>query len=123
MHLFPGEERRSVEAQKNIEHLLNVAEALHNFWLDHPKDMWLERSTLPHRVVNLAAVLDVQASRQFRSVIEECRRCEASNANIVARSLFETVLAIRFVLAKKQLRMAIEQTKDKVGAPKFTSSG
>lgn len=123
MHPFPGEEERSAESARNLEGLFGVAEPLHNFWLTHPKDKWIQKSRLPTRVVNVAAMLDVQASRLFRSVIEECRRCEAYAASIITRSLFETVLALRFVLARRYIRLAVGQATTRGGKPKVDAAG
>src|SRR5262245_34749953 len=94
MRPFSDEAERSAQVATELEPFFNVAEALHNSWLTHAKDEWLRKSKLQRQALNVAVMLDVQASRLFRSVIEECRRCEAYGANIISRSLFETVLAI-----------------------------
>lgn len=123
MRPFPEENERSEEIARELAELFDVAKAQHNFWLTHPKDRWIKVSTLPAQVLNVAAMLDVQASRLFRAVIEECRRGEAYAANIISRSLFETVLALRFVLARKRLRIAVDQAKTKGGNPKVDAAG
>jgi hypothetical protein len=124
MRPFPGEEERTAEVAKELHGLLNVAESLHNFWLTHPKDEWIQKSKLSSRVVNVAVMLDIQASRLFRAAIEECRRADAYAANILTRTLFETVLALRFLLAGEDLRIAVEQAKTKKGkAPKVDDAG
>jgi hypothetical protein len=99
----------------------DLAEAIYNSWLTHPKGRWIQQSKLSNRVVTLAILLDVQACRLFRSVVEECRRCEGLNASILARSLFETVLAQRFILARR-VRIIVEPRLDeKTGAPKMVA--
>src|SRR5262245_23734738 len=123
MRPFSDEAERSAQVATELEPFFNVAEALHNSWLTHAKDEWLRKSKLQRQALNVAVMLDVQASRLFRSVIEECRRCEAYGANIISRSLFETVLAIRFVLGAKRLQMAVDQAKTKGGAPKVDAAG
>src|SRR5258708_1305400 len=106
MRAFPGEVESSAEMQQNLAAWFDLAGRIHNFWLTYPKDE--PKTKLPRLVVSVAEMLDVQAMRQFRSVVEDCRRCEAFNANIIARSMFETVMAQRFVLAKR-LCIVVEQ--------------
>jgi hypothetical protein len=110
MHEFAGEQKRSAEVQKNLCALFSLAESLFNFWLDQDKDKWAAK--IPIESGNLALILDVQACRLFRSVVEECRRCEAFNASILARTLFENTLGVAFLL-KKDVRIIVEPTKGK----------
>jgi hypothetical protein len=100
---FHGEAERSGEAQKNLAPAFDLAEALFNFWLTQPKDDAIGKSALPTLGINLAMTLDVQACRLLRSVIEERQRSEGHNASILARSLFETVLGVGFLLKKDVL--------------------
>jgi hypothetical protein len=123
MRPFPGENERREEVANNLRGFFNVAESLHNFWLNHPKVYWIEKSKLPPLITTVAVMLDIQASRLFRSAIEECKRCQGYSANIIARSLFETVLAMRFVLARKLLRLAVDRAKTTAGTPKVDSAG
>jgi hypothetical protein len=123
MRPFPGEGERREEVARNLNGFFNVAESLHNFWLTHPKDYWIQKSKFPPLIINVAAMLDIQASRLFRSAIEECERCQAYAANIITRSLFETVLAMRFVLVRKRLLVAVDRVKTKGGSPKVDAAG
>jgi hypothetical protein len=85
-----------------------LAESLFNFWLDQEKDKWAAK--IPIESANLALILNVQGCRLFRSIIEECQRCEAFNASILARTLFENTLGVAFLL-KKDVRIIVEPTK------------
>jgi hypothetical protein len=123
MHPFPGEKEQTEKVARNLEGFFNVAESLHNFWLTHPKDYWIQKSRLPSRAITVATILDIQASRLFRSAIAECERCQGYAANIITRSLFETVLALRFVLARQRLRVAVDQAKTRGGIPKVDGAG
>ena len=123
MRPFPGEQERTLEVARNLEGLFNVADSLHGFWLTHPKGYWIHKSMLHPLAAHVAAILDIQASRLFRSAITECERCQAYSANIIARSLFETVLAMRFVLARKRLRIAVDQATTRGGKPKVDATG
>jgi Family of unknown function (DUF5677) len=114
MHSFAREDERSSLVQANLADHFDFAEALFNFWLDQGKNRW--DHTVPIESANLALILDVQACRLFRSVIEDCRRCEAFNASIFARTLFETVLAVAFLL-NKDVRIIVEAVVDKCGVP------
>ena len=58
----------------------------------------LEQAGLPSLVLTVAILLTTRACRLYRSVIEECRRCEGFGANLLARTLYETLIALRFVL-------------------------
>ncbi len=107
MHQFPGEKKRAAEVQEKLADAFNLAEALFNFWLTAEKDEWIAKSTLPTAGIHLSMMLDVQALRLFRSVIEQCRRCEGFNASILARSLYESVLGVGFLLVE-DLRIIVE---------------
>ncbi|MBA4016484.1 MAG: hypothetical protein C0483_04795 [Pirellula sp.] len=48
----------------------------------------------------VAMLLNLQACRIYRSIIEECSRAEGVGAIILSRSLFETIAALKFVLAR-----------------------
>src|ERR1700722_11057442 len=122
MRSFPDEAEQSSEMRQKLAPYFDLAERIHNFWLTHSRTEWLSKSILPSIVLNVATMLDIQIMRQFRSVIEECLRCEAYNANIIARSMFETVMAQRFVLAKR-LCIVVEQKTDKKGCPEYYDDG
>src|SRR5947207_2628309 len=101
MYPFPGEEARLAELGTTLARPFDLAEAIYNSWLTHEKDKWVRQSKLPYVSVMLAMLLNVQACRMYRSVVELCRRGEALNAAILARTLFETVLGEVFILARR----------------------
>jgi Family of unknown function (DUF5677) len=115
MHEYADERTRTAEVQKNFADLFRMAESLFNFWLTQEKDKWT--ANVPIASANLALILDVQACRLFRSVVEDCRRAEAFNAGILARTLFETTLGVVFLL-KKDVRIIVEPI-----VPKCASTG
>jgi Family of unknown function (DUF5677) len=121
MQLFPDEEVRKEEIRVRLAQSFDVAEAALNFWLRHDKNGCLSASRLPYSCLFVAVGLDVQCCRLFRSVIEECGRCEAYTANILTRSLYETVLGIAFVLAKR-VRIIVEPMMSG-GKPKMNREG
>jgi Family of unknown function (DUF5677) len=104
---FPDENERVHDLESNLARQFEFAERFYRFWLERPKDRWLSRSNLPENSLHLAMLLNIQACRQFRSMVEECRRGEAFCANIIARSLYETTLALLFVL-KPRVRIVVE---------------
>jgi len=56
--------------------------------------------------------LNVQTCRLFRSIIDDCSRCESYTANILSRSLFETIVALQFIL-KSRVYIFVEPHRDK----------
>lgn len=129
MHKFRGYGERSSELHEKLADLFSVAESLFNFWLDQERDRWTEN--IPIQCRNLALIQDAQALRLFRSVVEECHRCEGFSASILSRSLYETVLSVAFLL-KKDVRIFVEPWVPKGSPPgtppskyiaKFRSSG
>src|SRR5882724_3265409 len=121
MRQFPTEESRSTEVQQDLAPYFTLAERIQNFWLTQARTD-VASSKVSAFVYNVATSLDIQAMRQFRSVVEECRRCEAFVANIIARSIFETILAQRFILARR-LCIVVEPKTDKHGRPEFFADG
>jgi hypothetical protein len=124
---FPNEEERSATVQRSLAKEFDLADRAYTFWLLQLKDEWLENSKLPRHVLELAMLLNLQACRHFRSIVEHCGRCEALNANIIARSLFETVLAQQFVLGKR-IRITVEPilvnglpAQTQAGKPRFAA--
>jgi len=115
MRELPLEQKRSAEVQKNLASAFDLAEAMFNFWLVQEKDHWIGKSTARPLAIHLAMMLDVQACRLFRSVIEQCRRCEGFSASILSRSLFETILGDAFLLMER-VRIIVEP-KGPVGTP------
>jgi hypothetical protein len=126
---FPGEKQRSEEMQANLCDEFGLAERTYTFWCLQPKDRWLEASCLSPKVTHTAMLLNMQACRQFRSVIEECKRAEAISGAILARSQFETTLALFFIL-KPVVRIGTRAVVDKngrhvpdaFGDPKFAAT-
>ncbi|MDB5308805.1 MAG: hypothetical protein JWO38_3007 [Gemmataceae bacterium] len=116
MHRFAGEEERSAQVQESLADLFSLAESLYNAWLDLDRNRWFEN--IPNESANLALLLDVQACRLYRSVIETCQRCEAYCASILVRTLFETTLGVGFLL-KKDVRIIVDPVLPK-GAPPGT---
>jgi len=80
---FANEDEWSAEVQKNLAAAFDLAQGLFNFWLTAEKDAWVAKTTLPPLGVSLAMMLDVQALRLFRSVVEQCERCEGFCACIL----------------------------------------
>jgi len=122
IYYFPDEEMRSEEARQHLAHQFEFCDRLLRFWFEHPKEKWLAKSSLPGHVIDLAMTLNVQICRHFRSVLDECRRCEAAGALIVSRSLYESMLAVLFVL-KPRVRIILEPLLDKSKQVKRTQSG
>lgn len=116
MYRFAGEEERSALVQENLADLFSLAESLFNAWLDMDRNRWSEN--IPTESANLALILDLQACRLYRSVIEACQRCEAYCASILVRTMFETALGVGFLL-KKDVRIIVEPIIPK-GAPAGT---
>lgn len=118
---FPGEEELSNDVHRFLATEFDFARRLYGYWVTHPKDIWLSKSTLPGHTLDLAMILNVQLYRQFRSVYEECSRCEAFCGSIVSRSLFETVIALLFAL-KPRVNIIVEPVMQN-GAQIQTASG
>jgi hypothetical protein len=95
---FPDESKRRHEVQAKLGPLFDIADRAYDFWLTADKDKWHNESKAPAFVRHVAGMIDVQMTRKFRSVVEECARGEARNAGIIARSMFEALLALNFVL-------------------------
>lgn len=123
MFPFPNEGERSAEVQTVLAQQFELAEAMYNVWLTHDKDRWYAKSKHPRQILVAAMMLDVQACRQFRSIVEECRRGEGFNASIICRSLYETVLAQMFVLAKRVRIIVAQRVDKKTKVPIVDSAG
>jgi hypothetical protein len=104
--MFPGEERKCEEIRQKAADHLDLARRLLSFWLGTDKDRGISRCKLPDVVVNVAAALNVKATRQYRTIIELCERGEASAAAAITRALFETDLATAWVLKRRVLLKA-----------------
>jgi hypothetical protein len=100
-----GEPVSVLSAQADLSTEFDFAERLYRFWMRRYCSE-LERSDLPPRVITVGVLLTTQACRLYRSIIEECHRSEGLCANVLARSLYETLISLRFVL-KRSLRIII----------------
>ncbi len=108
----PEEDRYSKEVRKSLEAQFGHAERTYSHWLKQKKKCWLAQSRLSDHVLCLAMTLNVQICRLFRSIIDDCSRCESYTANILSRSLFETILALQFIL-KSRVYIFVEPHCDK----------
>jgi hypothetical protein len=107
---------RSAAIQRQLSDQFTFASRMFDNWMERPKGRWLRRSDLPHKTLDLSMLLNVQACRQFRTIVELCKTCEGFNASILARSLYETVLASQFIL-KPTFYLVIESKLDATGQP------
>lgn len=106
MQNFPNEERRSREIRQELAEYFSLAERAYDYWLNFGRDEHLNRSNTRENVINVSMLLDVQMYRLFRAIVDDCSRGEGFCANILCRSLFETVLAMHFILARElELRL------------------
>jgi hypothetical protein len=94
---FPKTAIKSADVDRKFKVYLKLASLMLSTWLRRPYQAALDNSKLDVRVRNLSILLDVQACRQFRSIIALCQIGESQNADIIARSLFETVIATNFI--------------------------
>lgn len=108
MKTFLEFEQRIAAIQQQHSRNLAIASRMFSAWIDNPPDPWVDRCDLPWEVKVLATLLNTQMCRQFRSAVELCRVGEAYNASIIGRSIFETVLAVHFILAP-EFHIAVEQ--------------
>ncbi len=95
---YPKQVERSREVQEAIVAEFEFASKVFSFWVLSAKDDLIDKSPLSWLGKHIAGMLNLQAVKQFRSIVELCRECETFNANVLARSLYETVLALQFVL-------------------------
>ena len=72
---------------------------------------------LPPEIKNAAYVIDTAMCRQYRSVIDLCSRGEAHDADILARSMFENLLALEFV-SRPRISLSHYRKRYKSNAPK-----
>jgi hypothetical protein len=107
---FPDEDGRAFEVRKRLASTFDLAEDSLSYWLKQSTDEAVQKSGLPDMTRPFVLALDVQACRLLRSVLEECGRCEAHNASILARTLFETALGTAFLLFD-DVRIKTERSK------------
>ena len=110
MIIFPDEEERIREVSVVLEGRFDLGKRLLSFWLNRPFDELLNRSKLSGFVIDTVMMINVAAYRRYRSIIELCQRCEAEDAGILARSLFEVAVATVFIL-KPQVWIATRRTR------------
>src|ERR1700687_2732357 len=96
MRPFPDQSEQGKAIETTLSRELEFADRLYRFWFDTEKHTAVNKSKLSDEGKLIAFALDVQLSRYFFSAVEQCRRGDAMTANILARSLFETVLATLF---------------------------
>src|SRR4051812_47738043 len=104
---FANTERRTEDIHGQYHAEFEIAARMFSVWMNRTWSRSLSRSELPVQTLYLSMLLNVQVCRQYRTIVELCKTCEAHNASIVARSLFETVLAAYFLLAP-QFRIVVE---------------
>ena len=96
-----NEETVREEMAANVGRQLDLGRRCLQLWLQLDKDTALNRSRLPSEVIRVAFAMNVKICRQLRTVIDLCRRGEAADAEIIARSMYEAVLATGFVLVPR----------------------
>jgi hypothetical protein len=116
---YLGEDGHVREVNERLEPIFSFAEAIYNLWA---QQSW-ERNihSMPEECIQLASLINTQALRLFRSVVEQVRRCETYSATILSRTLFETLLAVAF-LVKKDIRIIVEPVRPKPGSPPATTA-
>lgn len=118
---FPNESQIKAAVRATLSREFDYTARMLRFWVEMEKDQWLQKSTLPLDTIHLAMALHTQACRQMRTIIEECSRCESFGADVATRCLFETVLALVFVLKPKVHIVCKPVMKD--GKHKATQTG
>jgi hypothetical protein len=95
---FPGDAQAEVEIRNELREKIDFAKRLLRFWIGADLDQGFSRTPWAPIVKRVLLANIVRSSRQFRTVLELCERGEGVDASIICRSLFETALAIAFVL-------------------------
>lgn len=116
---YPGEDERSAEVGENLAREFDLANRLFRYWARIEVEEWCKKSTLKQNSIYVAMTLAIQSVRFFRSILEECRRSEAMSALILSRSMFETSVALEFVLAPAIRIKAVRKGNDRFGKPKY----
>ena len=121
MFQFPGEDERVAAVSQAFSSKLFYVDAFCTAWYDALSEKWFSGHS--PKVRDLIVRLVMQALRQFRSINEECRRAEGFCGDIVARSLFETTVAVGFML-KPGIKLELIPLLDKqTKLPKKTDKG
>jgi hypothetical protein len=127
---FPDEEKKIAQLRSELQGHFSLAERLYSYWLTRPENAyflngsmtpWPRTANVPRETVDLAMILNVQLLRLFRSVVEECARGESLGANILARGLYETTLALHYIL-KDEIHVFVGPTKGRGHQVKVQSS-
>lgn len=120
---FPFETERLADVESELATIFEFVRRMLRFWMEHPKNKWLDKSSLPADVLDLAMILNVQVYRHGRSTLELCQRGEGGDAMISCRALFETVLAMLFILKPRVGLVAVPELDKATGKPKTTAAG
>lgn len=122
MRKFPGEDRRRAEIQASLKDQFDYCDTIFKYWVESDHDKWAKKAGLPTKVYYVVCALNLQSFRLFRSICEECKRGEAYSASILCRSLFETVVAMTFIL-KPKVAIRLNLVKDNARNQKFDKEG
>ena len=120
---FPYEIERLTQVQSELGPIFEFVKRMLRFWMEHPKNKWLDKSPRPADVLDLVMILNVQVYRHSRSTLELCHRGEGGDAMISCRALFETVLAMLFILKPRVGLVAAPELDKATGKPKMTAAG
>lgn len=112
MHGFPDEAVTIRQIRINLAPQFELANRVTEYWLNLPFDELLAHCCQTETTVFVAMSLNTQASRQFRTTVELCERGEGADASVIARSLFETVVATAWALFPV-VRLEPAQQRDK----------
>lgn len=110
---FPGEEEQCAEISRELKDELEFAISLFRTWaridLNPHIGKWYEE--IDQVVIDVSCLLHLQTTRLYRSVIEEAARGEAISGVTLARTMFETTLALWFVSKDQVCIEAFKNTK------------
>jgi len=104
---FPNEENHSIHLRSAIQSQFDLAERAYSYWLKRPENsyllesaqtLWSKNVNVPLSTIRVAMTLNVQMCRLFRSIVDESSRLESFCANILTRSLYETILLLDYIL-------------------------
>lgn len=95
---FDGEEERSKVLQESLREQFEYAAKVYEFSARIERTSWYQKNKIEKELSRVTGLLNVQACRLYRSIVEDCKRGEAFCSRLPLRSLYETLLAISFVL-------------------------
>lgn len=98
MQSFPGEEGRTAQVQFNLRDQFVFVRRVLQCFADLEMDPWFRRAEVEHDVAKSVLMLQAQVCRLYRSIYEECGRAEAFCARLPLRSMYESVMAMDFIL-------------------------